>query len=112
MFHNRLKKGWPLQSDPTVIYGIANFNGNLTRADLAKRTPFNTYTRTGLPPGPIASPGSKSLIAALNPAPVNYFFFVSKNDGTHQFSATLSEHNRAVGRYQKRGPRPVARKAA
>jgi UPF0755 protein len=112
VFHNRLKKGWPLQSDPTVIYGIANFSGNLTRADLAKRTPFNTYTSTGLPLGPIASPGSQSLIAALNPAPVNYLFFVSKNDGTHQFSATLVEHNRAVGRYQKRVARPVARKAA
>ena len=113
VFHNRLKKGWPLQSDPTVIYGIAKFHGNLTRADLAKRTPFNTYTSTGLPLGPIASPGSKSIIAALNPAPVNYLFFVSKNDGTHQFSATLSEHNRAVGRYQKRGVRRAAvRKAA
>lgn len=112
VFHNRLKKGWPLQSDPTVIYGITNFNGNLTRADLTRKTPFNTYTSTGLPPGPIASPGAKSIIAALNPAPVNYLFFVSKNDGTHQFSATLGEHNRAVGRYQKRSPRPAVRKAA
>jgi UPF0755 protein len=79
---------------------------------LTRRTPFNTYTSTGLPPGPIASPGSKSIIAALNPAPVDYIFFVSKNDGTHQFSTTLAEHNRAVGRYQKRGARPVVRKAA
>jgi len=112
VFHNRLKRKVPLQSDPTVIYGITNFNGNLTRADLMRRTPFNTYTSTGLPPGPIASPGSKSIIAALNPAPVDYIFFVSKNDGTHQFSTTLSEHNRAVGRYQKRGARPAVRKAA
>jgi UPF0755 protein len=112
VFHNRLKRRLPLQSDPTVIYGITNFNGNLTRADLTRRTPFNTYTRTGLPPGPIASPGSKSIIAALNPAPVDYIFFVSKNDGTHQFSTTLAEHNRAVGRYQKRGARPAVRKAA
>jgi UPF0755 protein len=112
VFHNRLKRRLPLQSDPTVIYGITNFNGNLTRADLTRRTPFNTYTSTGLPLGPIASPGSKSIIAALNPAPVDYIFFVSKNDGTHQFSTTLAEHNRAVGRYQKRGARPVVRKAA
>jgi UPF0755 protein len=112
VFHNRLKRRLPLQSDPTVIYGITNFSGNLTRADLTRRTPFNTYTSTGLPPGPIASPGSKSIIAALNPAPVDYIFFVSKNDGTHQFSTTLAEHNRAVGRYQKRGARPVVRKAA
>jgi len=112
VFHNRLKRKVPLQSDPTVIYGITNFNGNLTRADLMRRTPFNTYTSTGLPPGPIASPGSKSIIAALNPAPVDYIFFVSKNDGTHQFSTTLGEHNRAVGRYQKRGARPAVRKAA
>ncbi|HEV8244022.1 MAG TPA: endolytic transglycosylase MltG [Nitrospirales bacterium] len=111
VFHNRLKRRLPLQSDPTVIYGITNFSGNLTRADLTRRTPFNTYTSTGLPPGPIASPGSKSIIAALNPAPVDYIFFVSKNDGTHQFSTTLSEHNRAVGRYQKR-TRPAVRKAA
>jgi UPF0755 protein len=112
VFHNRLKRRLPLQSDPTVIYGITNFNGNLTRADLTRRTPFNTYTSTGLPLGPIASPGSKSIIAALNPAPVDYIFFVSKNDGTHQFSTTLAEHNRAVGRYQKRGARQVVRKAA
>jgi len=102
VFHNRLRKGLPLQSDPTVIYGIPNFNGNLTRADLARPTPFNTYRIAKLPPGPIASPGVKSIQAALNPAPVKYLFFVSKNDGTHQFSATLGEHNRAVERYQKR----------
>ena len=112
VFHNRLRKGLPLQSDPTVIYGIPNFNGNLTRADLARRTPFNTYRIAGLPPGPIASPGGKSILAALNPAPVKYLFFVSKNDGTHQFSATLGEHNRAVDRYQKRRVRQHTKKAA
>ena len=112
VFHNRLRKGLHLQSDPTVIYGIPNFNGNLTRADLARPTPFNTYTSAGLPPGPIANPGTKSIIAALNPAPVNYLFFVSKNDGTHQFSATLGEHNRAVDHYQKKGARQHTRKAA
>lgn len=114
VFHNRLRKGLLLQSDPTVIYGIPDFNGNLTRADLAKRTPFNTYTNAGLPPGPIANPGARSIMAALNPAPVNYLFFVSKNDGTHQFSATLGEHNRAVDHYQKqrRGARQAAKGAA
>lgn len=112
VFHNRLRKGVPLQSDPTVIYGIPDFNGNLTRKDLARPTPFNTYTIPGLPPGPIASPGGKSILAALNPAPVNYIFFVSRNDGTHQFSATLPEHNRAVDQYQRRGAKPNARKAA
>ena len=112
VFHNRLRKGLPLQSDPTVIYGIPNFDGNLTRADLARPTPFNTYINPNLPPSPIANPGVKSIQAALNPASVNYLYFVSKNDGTHQFSATLDEHNRAVDHYQKRGARQNARKAA
>jgi len=112
VFHNRLRKGVPLQSDPTVIYGIPNFNGNLTRKDLARPTPYNTYTNPKLPPGPIANPGARSIQAALNPAPVSYLFFVSKNDGTHQFSATLGEHNHAVERYQKKGARQPARKAA
>ena len=112
VFHNRLRKGMLLQSDPTVIYGIPNFNGNLTRKDLARPTRFNTYTNTGLPPGPIANPGARSIVAALNPAPVSYLFFVSKNDGTHQFSATIGEHNRAVEHYQKRIARQPARKAA
>lgn len=112
VFHNRLRKGMLLQSDPTVIYGIPNFNGNLTRKDLARPTRFNTYTNTGLPPGPIANPGARSIMAALNPAPVNYLFFVSKNDGTHQFSATIGEHNRAVEHYQKKGAKPNSRKAA
>ena len=112
VFHNRLRKGLPLQSDPTVIYGIPNFNGNLTRADLARPSPFNTYINPNLPPAPIANPGVKSIQAALNPAPVNYLYFVSKNDGTHQFSATLDEHNRAVDLYQKKGAKHNLRKAA
>ena len=106
VFHNRLKKGVPLQSDPTVIYGLRNFSGNLTRADLERPTPFNTYTSIGLPPNPIANPGLKSIEAAVNPAPVKYLYFVSKNDGSHHFSVTLEEHNRAVEHYQKRNSRP------
>ena len=105
VFHNRLTRGMLLQSDPTVIYGIPNFSGNLTRKDLARPTPFNTYRNRELPPGPIANPGASSIQAALNPAPVNYLFFVSKNDGTHHFSVTLGEHNRAVEQYQKKGAR-------
>jgi UPF0755 protein len=105
VFHNRLRGGIPLQSDPTVIYDIPNFSGNLTRADLQRPTPSNTYAHPGLPPGPIANPGAKSIQAALFPAPVKHLYFVSKNDGTHQFSATIEEHNRAVERYQKRGAR-------
>jgi UPF0755 protein len=101
VFHNRLKKKIPLQSDPTVIYGIKNFNGNLTRQDLARPTPYNTYRIPGLPPTPICNPGKDSLLAAVNPAPVSYFYFVSTNDGAHYFSSDLQEHNRAVWKYQK-----------
>jgi UPF0755 protein len=101
VFHNRLRIRMPLQSDPTVIYGIENFDGNLTRRHLERQNPYNTYLNRGLPPGPICNPGMDALTAALNPAPVNYFFyFVSRNDGSHQFSRTLDEHNRAVRTYQ------------
>ena len=100
VFHNRLKKKIPLQSDPTVIYGIRSFNGNLKREDLRKPSPHNTYLFLGLPPTPICNPGESSLLAALNPAPVPYLFFVSKNDGSHYFSSSLQEHNRAVSKYQ------------
>jgi UPF0755 protein len=111
VFHNRLKKHWPLQSDPTVIYDIPGFDGNLTRAHLTRATPYNTYMHAGLPPGPIANPGLMAIMAALDPAPVDYLYFVSRNDGTHQFSATLAEHNRAVDQYQKRnGRRSATRK--
>jgi UPF0755 protein len=100
VFHNRLRIKMPLQSDPTVIYGIENFDGNLTRKDLERQNPYNTYLNRGLPPGPICSPGMDALQAALNPAPVSYFYFVSRNDGSHQFSATLAEHSRAVRKFQ------------
>lgn len=103
VFHNRLRKGIPLQSDPTVIYALPNFNGDLTKADLRTKTAYNTYKRKGLPPGPISNPGRESIVAALYPIRVDYLFFVSKNDGTHYFSTSLSEHNQAVRLYQRRG---------
>ncbi len=105
VFLNRLKRKMPLQSDPTVIFGLKDFDGNLTRRHLEAYTPYNTYQLTGLPRGPIASPGKASLEAVLQPAEVNYLYFVSKNDGTHYFSRNLAEHNRAVNRYQKRSHR-------
>ncbi len=100
VFHNRLKRQMPLQSDPTVIYGLKNFNGNLTRKDLQEPTPYNTYRIAGLPPGPICNPGLSSIRAALQPAQVSYLYFVSKNDGTHLFSETIEAHNQAVKMYQ------------
>jgi UPF0755 protein len=100
VFHNRLRLGMRLQADPTVIYGISNFNGNLTRRDLQTPTPYNTYTRGGLPPGPIASPGLAALRAAAYPETSDALYFVSRGDGTHVFSTTLTAHNRAVQRYQ------------
>ena len=105
VFHNRLKRGMPLCSDPTVIYGVKDFDGNLRKRDLERMTPYNTYVIRGLPPGPIASPGEAAISAALYPAAVDYLYFVSRNDGTHQFSSTLREHNEAVWRYQKGGRR-------
>jgi UPF0755 protein len=101
VFHNRLQRNMRLQSDPTVIYGLKHFDGNLTRKDLETPTPYNTYTTGGLPPGPIANPGAGALEAALYPAETNHLYFVSRNDGTHHFSASLKEHNRAVRKYQK-----------
>lgn len=101
VFHNRLRLGMPLQADPTVIYGIVDFNGNLTRKDLETPTPYNTYTEAGLPPGPIANPGRASLLAALHPADVRYLYFVAREDGSHEFNASLADHNRAVSRYQR-----------
>jgi len=102
VFHNRLKKRIPLQSDPTVIYGLPNFDGNLRKKDLSHSSPYNTYRWAGLPPGPIASPGAEAIRAALYPAETQDLYFVSRNDGTTHFSATLSQHNQAVEKYQKR----------
>ena len=101
VFHNRLKRGIPLQSDPTVIYGLESFDGNLRKADLESKSPYNTYRVRGLPPGPIANPGLGSIRAALYPAPTRHLYFVSRNNGTHQFSSTLAEHNQAVDKYQR-----------
>ena len=103
VFHNRLAIDMPLQTDPTVIYGMFdNFDGNLRRADLRTDHPWNTYTRKGLPPTPIAMPGRNALKAAVQPASSNAMYFVAKGDGTSYFSATLDEHNAAVNRYQRK----------
>lgn len=102
VFHNRMKRGMKLQSDPTVIYGLSNFDGNLKRAHLLKNMPYNTYVHKGLPPGPICNPGEESIVAALSPAPVPYLYFVARNDGSHHFSTTLSHHREAVLKYQIR----------
>ncbi len=102
VFHNRLKKNMLLQTDPTVIYAISNFDGNIRKKDLSIDSPYNTYKYRGLPPGPIASPGLKSIIAALEPSESDYLYFVSRKDGSHQFSSNLQDHNRAVQKYQLR----------
>ena len=103
VFRNRLRIGMGLQTDPTVIYALqkaGRYDGNIRRADLAIDSPYNTYRHAGLPPGPIAAPGRASLAAALNPADVDYLYFVSRNDGSHVFSRTLQEHNQNVRQYQ------------
>ncbi|MBI4124423.1 MAG: endolytic transglycosylase MltG [Deltaproteobacteria bacterium] len=101
VFYNRLNKRMGLASDPTVIYGLKNFDGNLRKEDLSNPHPYNTYVHAGLPPGPICNPGRASILAALNPAQTDYLYFVSKNDGSHHFSSTLAEHNQAVRKYQQ-----------
>ncbi|WP_296892662.1 endolytic transglycosylase MltG [Thiobacillus sp.] len=102
VFLNRLRLGMRLQTDPTVIYGLGErFDGNLRKADLQHDTPYNTYTRAGLPPTPIAMPSEAAIQAALNPAKTDALYFVARGDGTHVFSSTLDAHNRAVNRYQR-----------
>ena len=106
VFVNRLRIGMRLQTDPTVIYGMGEtFDGNIRKRDLTTDTPWNTYTRAGLPPTPIAMPGAASLQAALNPAASKALYFVARGDGTSQFSRTLEEHNAAVTKYQRSGRR-------
>jgi len=102
VFLNRLRLGMRLQTDPTVIYGLGErFDGNLRKVDLQRDTPYNTYTRAGLPPTPIAMPSEAAIQAALNPARTDALYFVARGDGTHVFSSTLDAHNRAVNRYQR-----------
>lgn len=104
VFVRRLEKGMKLQTDPTVIYGMgASYDGNIRRADLERDTPYNTYTRKGLPPTPIALPSAAAIEAALKPAPGDALYFVARGDGSHQFSSSLAAHDDAVRRYQLRG---------
>jgi UPF0755 protein len=102
VFNNRLRLGMPLQTDPTVIYGMGTaFDGNLRKKDLQANTPWNTYLHPGLPPTPIAMPGKASLLAAVKPAPSTALYFVARGDGSSHFSSSLDEHNRAVNKYQR-----------
>ncbi len=102
VFHNRLRKNMRLQTDPTVIYAMEKFDGNIRKRDLKIDSPYNTYRHKGLPPGPIANPGLKSIVAAISPIESDHLYFVSRQDGSHHFSSTLIEHNRAVQKYQLR----------
>ncbi len=100
VFHNRLVKKMRLQTDPTVIYAMSNFDGNIRKKDLSIDSPYNTYKHFGLPPGPIASPGLDSIRAALEPERSDYLYFVSRQDGSHQFSTNYKDHRRAIQKYQ------------
>ena len=102
VFHNRLRKNMRLQTDTTVIYAIEKFDGNIRKRDLKIDSPYNTYRYKGLPPGPIASPGIKSIVAAMSPIESDKLYFVSRQNGSHYFSSTLKEHNQAVQKYQLR----------
>jgi UPF0755 protein len=105
VFLNRLRRGMLLQTDPTVIYALrkaGRYDGNIRKTDLEIDSPYNTYRRRGLPPGPIAAPGREAILAVIHPSPVKDLYFVSRNDGSHQFSSSLRDHERAVDRYQRR----------
>ena len=107
MFVNRLRIGMPLQTDPTVIFGLGPaFDGNLRKRDLLADTPYNTYTRAGLPPTPISIPGKAALLAAVRPEPTKALYFVARGDGSSEFSETLADHNRAVNRFQRKSATP------
>ncbi|HOD16845.1 MAG TPA: endolytic transglycosylase MltG [Spirochaetota bacterium] len=101
VFHNRLRKGMKLDCDPTVRYAVKKFTGPITLSDLKSDSPYNTYRRRGLPPTPICSPGRDSILAAMYPKKTDFLYFVARNDGSHQFSKTLKEHNEAVQKYQR-----------
>ena len=103
VFRNRLKIGMPLQSDPTAIYGVRAFGGKVTKQDLRRESPYNTYRIKGLPPGPIGNPGIEAIRAVLQPARTDYYYFVARKDGTHQFSRTLQEHNQGVRQFLRKG---------
>ena len=102
VFHNRLRKNMLLQTDPTVIYAMEKFDGNIRKRDLKIDSLYNTYRYKGLPPGPITNPGLKSIVAAISPIKSDHLYFVSRQDGSHHFSSTLIEHNLAVQKYQLR----------
>jgi UPF0755 protein len=105
VYRNRLVRGMPMQADPTVVYALrlaGRYDGNIRKADLSLDSPYNTYRYPGLPPGPIAAPGRASIEAVLSPANVSFLYFVSRNDGTHVFSQTLTQHNANVAEYQVR----------
>ena len=107
VFVNRLRIGMPLQTDPTVIFGLGTaFDGNLRKRDLLADTPYNTYTRAGLPPTPISIPGKAALMAAVRPESTRALYFVARGDGSSEFSETLAEHNRAVNRFQRKASTP------
>jgi UPF0755 protein len=102
VFNNRLRLGMPLQSDPTIIYGLGSaYDGTLHKADLQRDSPYNSYTRAGLPPTPIALPGRQALQAAVRPEATKALYFVARGNGTSEFSETLDAHNRAVNQYQR-----------
>jgi UPF0755 protein len=108
VFLNRLERGMPLQTDPSIIYALkkaGRWDGDIRRRDLEIDSPYNTYRRPGLPPGPLGSPGREAILAVLEPSETRELYFVSRNDGTHEFSETLADHNRAVSRYQRRRAR-------